>query len=270
MKKFIRGCVSVGSLVVLLASRSGASEQMRSANALESGKLAWSFYAMRFEEKDLQLRLGGSSLIRVPLQGGGTAQFFADADTDLKFDAKGKALMARAVWRPFAGLHYVLKAGAGDMEVRVPSRTVTNILTNATPGRIWGLETGWTLMSDTPVTPAVALSLGFSGSEYNLTRLESGAAAPAAVNQKFSLREWQGGATVSKRWKRFEPYGGMRFFRQQSVLSDSVSADEVSGVRTGFSPFAGFRWEFLPREMLTFEAAGVDERLLAAGLSIGF
>jgi hypothetical protein len=254
---------------MLAAFPADASEQMRPANVIESGRWAAAFYGVRSEQKDLEFRVRGADLIQVPLKSGGTAQFFANADTDLAFDGEGTSAVLKLTWRPASGLQYTFKAGTGDYEIRVPSGSVVNVLENGPAGLLWGAEVGWTMISDTPVTPAVALLLGYSRSDYRMERLRSGG-APVAVSQRFSLEEVQGSVAASKRWKRFEPYGGLRFFRQSVVLYDSALAERVRGGREGWSPYAGLRWEFLPRESLVLEVAGADETLFAAGLSIGF
>jgi hypothetical protein len=125
-------------------------------------------------------------------------------------------------------------------------------------------------MTDTPVTPAVALSLGYTRSDYRMGRLKSGGDVPLKVDQKFSLEEWQAGVAVSKRWKKFEPSAGLRMMRQVATLWDLSTAEKVQGSRDGVSPYAGLRWEFLPREAIMIEAYGVDEVGFSAGLAIGF
>jgi hypothetical protein len=255
---------------VLLAGAARASESMRSPHSMEMGKVAVSVYGVRAEQENLTFRLGGASLISVPLQGGGTAQFFANSNTDLEFDGEAVSTVLQLAWRPAGGLHYVFKVGTGDYDVRVPSGTVENVLENSSPGRLLGFEAGWTILPDTPVSPAIGVSLGYTRSDYGLRRLRSGGNAPVAVDQDFSLEEWQGAASVSNRWGRFEPYAGLRFMRQTATLRDNVSADRVRGHRDGISPYAGLRFEFFPREALVLEAAFLDETVLAAGVAIGF
>jgi hypothetical protein len=247
-----------------------ALETMRSAEALESGKAAVTVYRVQRENKNLEFRLGGPDLIQVPLQGGGTAQFFADSHTDLQFDGEGAATVARVTWRPFQGLHYGLHVGIGDYEVRTPSGSVTNTLRNDSPGILWGASLGWTLTPDTLVTPGVSVEASYARSQYSMKRLQSGANAWVSVDQLFALDEIQAAVAVSNRWGRLEPSAGLRFFRQTSRLHDRPSAARVKGSRDGYSPFVGLRWEFLPRESLVLEATGADEVLWAAGLSVGF
>jgi len=257
-------------MVSVVAPDARAYEQMRSARALESGKWAASVYGVHREQKDLEFRLGSSGLVQVPLSNGTTAQLFSSGNTDLLFDGEGDATMAKITWRPFDGLHYIFTAGLGDYELRIPSGAVTNKLENSAPGIIWGMEAGWNILTDTLVTPAVLVSLGYLRSDYDIRRLRSGGSAPVAVSQDFTLEEWQGSVSVSKRWKKLDPYAGLRFFRQNSRLFDTVTAERVRGSRDGFSPYAGLRFEFLGRESVVLEAAFADETVLAAGLAVGF
>lgn len=270
MRIFGRAWAIVAFASLFLPAQAVGSEQMRPAGALEAGKVAVSVYGARVEHKDLEFRLKGADLIQVPLKGGGTAQFFSNSDTDLQFDGEGTAAYVRLVWRPFDGLHYGFKLGTGDYELQVPSGSVVNKLKNGRAGRVWGTDVGWTFLSNTPVSPALALSFGYTRSDYGMTRLVSGANAPVSVDQEFVLEEWQAGLSASKRWRALEPYAGLRFFRQSSSLRDNATAERVRGTRDGFSPYGGLKWEFLPREALTLEAAGVDEVVVAAGVSIGF
>lgn len=243
---------------------------MRSPHTMEGGKLGVAVYGVHAEHDDLEFRLRGADLIQVPLQGGGTAQFFANGNTDLQFEGEGDAAMLQLVWRPANGLHYGLRFGTGDYEVRVPSGSVENVLENASPGTLWGAEVGWTLLSDTPVTPAVGLSLGYNRADYAMRRLRSSGLAPVPVDQRFSLETWQVGVSASNRWKWIEPYAGLRLFRQAAALRDNATAERVRGTRDGFSPYGGLKIEFFPREALVIEVAGVDETLLSAGLAVGF
>ena len=267
--RITRGLV-LGVAVLSWKMSGHASEQMRSADGLESGKLAVAVYGLHVKNEDLQFRLRGADLIQVPLKGGGTAQFFADGNTDLRFQGKSEAALVRFTWRPATGFYYTFKAGVGDYRLEIPSGTAVNVLENGSQGRLWGVDAGWTLVSDTPVNPAVALSLGYARSDYNLERLQSGSSAPVAVNQRFTLEEEQIALSVSHRWKRLEPYGGLKIFRQAGSLYDKNAADRVQGRRDGWSPYAGLRIEFFPREALVLEAFGADERGAALGVSLGF
>lgn len=267
---FLRS-LPISIIALLIFSCVGyASEQMTSARPLESGKLGISIYGTKTTEKDLQFHLRGSDLIQVPLQGGGTAQFFSRGNTDLKFQGESRSTIAKITWRPFDGLQYALTAGLGDFELKIPSGPVTNHLQNTSPGTILGAGLSWTVMTNTPVTPAVAVSLGYTRSDYKMGRLKSGGNAPLRVDQKFSLEEWQAGVAVSRRWKKWEPSAGLRFLRHTSTLWDLSAAEKVKGTRNGISPYANLRWEFLPKESLVLEVSGVDEIVLAAGLAIGF
>jgi hypothetical protein len=246
-----------------------ASEQMRPAGVLEAGKWGASLYGLRAKQNDLEFSVGGADLIQVPLKGGGTSQFFSNGDTKLQFDGEATSAILRLTWRPADGLQYGLRFGTGDYAVRVPSGPVVNELSNAAPGRIWGADAQWTVVSNSPVTPAVALDLGYARSDYRLDRFQAGGSV-SAVDQRFALEEWQFGVSASYRWRRLEPFGGLRFFRQTSILRDAATAETVRGDRDGFSPYAGLKLEFLPRESLVVEVSGADETLVAAGLAVGF
>ena len=104
-----RGALPAGILLIFSCSAAAvASEQMRPAGVLEAGKFGAALYGVRSEQKGLEFSLGDASQITVPLQGGGTAQFFANADTDLQFDGEATSAMLRLTWRPGDGLQYVL------------------------------------------------------------------------------------------------------------------------------------------------------------------
>ena len=91
-------------------------------------------------------------------------------------------------------------------------------------------------------------------------------APPAAVDQDFSLVEWQVSLQAGNRFGRWEPSAGVRVFRQFSTLHDGSSGERVSGRRDGVSPFAGLRFSLLPGESIIIEVAALNHRLKELGL----
>jgi hypothetical protein len=112
--------------------------------------------------------------------------------------------------------------------------------------------------------------LGYTRSQYKMGRLKSGGDSPVSIDQQFTMEEWQFATTASKRLGKFEPYGGLKIFRQTAILQDNTTAEKVRGTRDGWSPYLGARFEFFPREMLVVEVYGVDEVGFAVGLALGF
>ncbi|HOW28955.1 MAG TPA: hypothetical protein PK876_10705 [Elusimicrobiota bacterium] len=167
-------------------------------------------------------------------------------------------------------MSYSLRLGTGDYELAIPSGSVTNRLRNETPGLIWGLGVSWNLTPDTPVTPAVMLAVDYTRADYKLSRFQSGSAEAASVRQDFSLQEMQVALSASKKWKKWDPYGGVRFFRQTACVYDRETADRVYGRRDGYAPYAGCAYRFFEREELLVEVSGVDETLITLGVNIGF
>jgi hypothetical protein len=261
-------------LVILMfffiTGRGSAAEILRSARPLESGKSELIFYGLNRSNKNLKFNLSGSSLIQVPLSGGGTAQFFAAGDTSLRFRGEGRSNHASLTWRPGDGLQYNFRLGTGNYELKVPSGSSFNRIQSVSPGIIWGFGAGIPLMTDTLVTPAVSVGLSYSRSDYRMGRLKSGFNAPVSISQHFSLEEYQTEVRVSKRWKRWEPTIGLNVFRQKAFLIDRESAERVQGYRDGLSPFVNLIWEIFPREFIVVEVSGLDEMRFAAGLSVRF
>jgi len=247
-----------------------ASELMHSASNLESGKLGVSVYST-FVENDLNLEITSSDLIQVPIQGGGNAQFFSDSNKEVEIEGEGRSTIAVFTLRPWDGLHYSLKLGLGNnYEVKVPSVSVKNELSNSSQGFIWGLGARWMLVSHSPVTPAVSIEFGYTQSIYDFDRFQSGSDAASKVDYKFMIDEIQAALTVSKRFKRVEPYGGLKLIRQTTTLRDNVTLENAKGVSDVYAPFLGVQWQLFQKEKLNLEASIGDETLIAFGLNIGF
>ncbi|HOW28956.1 MAG TPA: hypothetical protein PK876_10710, partial [Elusimicrobiota bacterium] len=64
------------TVVFLSVVTARASEQMRSADSMETGSWAVSFSGSQGRHEGLQFHVGGTDLIQIPLSGGATAQVF--------------------------------------------------------------------------------------------------------------------------------------------------------------------------------------------------
>ena len=124
---------------------------------------------------------------------------------------------------------------------------------------------------DTVVTPALALDLS-----YGLQRFRFDAQGTAGIDQELDLRQMQVALEASHRFEltgpkmAVEPYGGLKWLRTQSSLTDNQTGGRAGGIQDTFTPFAGLQIPVYEHETLFVEAAFVDGVQYAAGAQIRF
>lgn len=200
-------------------------------------------------------------------------------------DAKGSggAAAMKILWQPWERFQYYGMFSAGDYSVRVPSATITNLLTGDTRGLTYGVGIKASVVPDTIVavdglpTPAIALDLSIARSLYDFNRRSPGGTPGASnsINQRLELMTYQFAVESSHMFVvdehvKLEPYGGMKWTRVQTDLKDLVDGSHAGGQKDSVSPFFGFRVATGEHEALFAEASFVDGYHYGAGLELRF
>jgi hypothetical protein len=163
-----------------------------------------------------------------------------------------------------------VSAGIGNYILDIPSDPASNELSGQDRGAVLGIGARKLLFPDTIVSPAVAVDFGISRALYDLDTFRSGNTAPQAVNDELDITEFQADVVVSKRIGKFEPYGGLKVFRKNAVLSDKTGFSNVSGTEDGAGLFFGARLNYYEHEALVIEGSCMGETSFNAGINIIF
>ncbi|PCI36764.1 MAG: hypothetical protein COB53_08475 [Elusimicrobia bacterium] len=188
----------------------------------------------------------------------------------------GESFNAKLLYQPGERMQYYVSLGAGNYRLRTASVTVTNSLSGDRVGFRYGAGFKTLIMSETIVTPAVALDAGISMERYFFNRLAPViAAGDESIDERLDLQRIQIAIEASKRFKisdavTLEPYGGLKWIRTQSWIKDLASGGRRGGVHNTASPFVGLSAPIFGNEGFFAEASFVDGIRYALGLTIGF
>ncbi|MCB4756816.1 MAG: hypothetical protein LHV69_07290 [Elusimicrobia bacterium] len=253
---------------VFASGRIFGSELLSSADVMESKSWALSFYGTRNRAEPV-VRNSNVDAIQVPVSGG-SETIFSDANTDVEMESDYSAAVAAVTLRPHDGFHYRFKAGQiRDYELEYSSGNVTNRLRSQSSGLLWGVGVRWNFQPQTIVSAGMAIDLSYTQTLANLDRFESGGTVERA-DIRFEQDEFQGALNVSRRWKTWEPYGGVKVAWVSSQMKDGQTQERIKGTDQRLSPFLGLRWEAFPGESVVVEGSFYDEESLSAGMTIKF
>lgn len=239
---------------------------MDSADVLESRDWGVSVYGLRrtFEP---EVRVGETSSIQVPVVGG-VSSLFNRTDASIEMEQNNQAVVGSLRFRPGNGLQYELRVGqVQDFLLEYSSGSLTNSLESLGSGFLWGVGGRWNIRPGTIVSTAFSLEVRYTQLRSTLDRFSS-AGNLTPVQFRLEQDELQSSVNISYRWKRLEPYGGLKVLQTTTRLKDKTNKGKVRGVSTGMSPFVGFRWEFFNQESFVIEASFVEEEMIAAGLNL--
>jgi hypothetical protein len=240
------------------------SEIILPASQVQKGAGVFSFYWSQ-SDQDLSLQVDSRDKITV-----GSNSFFSNVTSDFSCKGRAMSLLAKVEFNPFDGFYYWLKAGSGSYELEIPSSSVKNKLSGQDYGSIVGFGMRSQLFPDTIVTPGVALEFGGTYSAYDLDIFRSGGDPKQLVSDKLELFEAQGACIISKKLRKFEPYGGLKVFRTYAVLADKANMASVSGGKDSAGLFAGTRIYVHQKESVVLEGNFVGETSFSLGWNMDF
>lgn len=202
--------------------------------------------------------------------------FACSQSGDVDALGSGRAAIAKLVIQPWDSLQYYVSAGVGDYDLKVPSITVTNLLTGDKPGSLFAAGLKWVFIPDTVVTPALAVDASVTRSRYYLSKqFPSSPPAAGNITQRLDMLESQVAVqashlfTVAGRLK-LEPYGGVKWSYVWSDLKNLVDGSHAAGGRDSTRPFFGLRVPIFDHETLFAEAAFVNGTQFASGVEVRF
>jgi hypothetical protein len=237
---------------------SNAADLFSSADLLDAGAWTVSMYGSESKEKP---KFDVS---------GGPATIFSDTNAEVTGTQTQSNIVTVINHRPRDGFNYRLKAGlVRDFELEFSSGSDTNRLRSTSYGFIWGAGLRWNLTQATQVSTAFAIDLSFTETLARLDRFESGSQVmPASTNVRKD--EYQGALMASRRFQKWDPYGGLKLALLESRLEDTATKERVSGRTDVVSPFVGLKYDVFDGESLVIEASFVDEKAISAGLTVKF
>lgn len=245
-----------------------ASELQSTADVLESGHWQLSLYERQAKEKPV-VKISGTSEIQVPTSGGAST-IFSQENAKVTLESEMSATVAMVTFRPFDGMHYRVKFGQVDrFKLDFSSGSWTNSLESLGGGIVWGAGVRWNIQPVTIVTTGIAIDLSYTNSTVELDKFSS-VGTISSTHKRFESQEFQGALNVSRRWKPFEPYGGLKVSWLTTRLVDLETKGKVGGTDEKWSPFVGLKWEVFPHENVLVEASFVDEKSISAGMNVRF
>lgn len=254
----------IAVLSLQICSLAYGSEIVFPAAQIQQGGGSVSLFYGRTNQK-LNLQVTDKDEIKV-----GANSYFSSVTNDLETDASGDSVNAKFIINPSNGFYYWLKAGSGSYEFEIPSDTVKNKLNGQERGWIFGAGLVSVLFPDTIVTPALAAGIGVNYSSYDLDNFRSGDGQKQKISNKAELCEIQAQVVISKKFSRFEPYGGMKVLRTYTALTDKESFNKVSGIKDTAGIFAGTRYRVYPKESIIFEISSLSETNITLGWNVEF
>lgn len=194
---------------------------------------------------------------------------------DLKFGAgsseaegSGEAVITKLELQPYERMQYYLSGGVGNY--RLSSSTLT--ATGDNLGFIVGGGIKVLAMSESLVTPAIAIDAGVSLESYRFSR--SNGAQPF-IAERLELLRTHVALEGSKRFEldeniTVEPYGGVKWMRTRATSKELNGTDRQAGNQDTVSPFVGLSLPVFGREGFFAEASFINGIHYGVGLNIGF
>lgn len=254
-----------GLSVILCGSLTYSSEIVIPAAQIMKGKGVVVIYYTRANQ-DLNLQVSNKDEIKV-----NNSSYFSEVTNDFKCNGNANSVLVKAVINPVdEGFYYWLKAGSGSYDLEIPSASVRNKLSGRNLGTIVGLGMRSQLFPDTIVTPALAIEMGGSYSVYDLDVFKSGSDPNQSIANRFEVFEAQISCLISKKIRKFEPFGGLKIARTFNQLRQLNSQGSVSGAKDNAGVFAGARYYVHSNETVVIEGGFVGETSLTIGWNINF
>lgn len=265
-------------LVTILGGAARAETLMTSGRQLSPGALKVLGYYEEARGRDLSFSVGAggrSQFCKNPPTCSVVESFAAPAEgADVEAESWSTRGALKLLHQPWEGLQYYAWVGSGDFSLRIPSATVANTLEGDRRGWSYGLGVRAVLNPDTVVTPAITLDLGVSRARHRLDRLDQQSAGSSRVAMEMDLRVYQASLEASHRFPlggaRFylEPYGGLRYERLESRLTDLNLGSREGGAKSTTTPFLGLAVPLYERERIVAEASFVNGIVFGVGLEI--
>lgn len=248
------------------AGKARADVLMTSARQMQEGSLKLLVFHQGMEDQDLNFKIAGPGISSTAPAGG----FFPSASSG-NSPAQGdqNAIGIKVVYQPWENLQYYASATAGHFTLRTSSVTTVNTLSGDRLGFGYGFGVKAVVAPDSIVTPAFAVDLGLSRSRYFMSRLEGGGAG-GGTNQRFDLFQYHVAIEASHQFKKFEPFGGVRWVRLTSHLKDLSDSSRVSGHKDVTTPFVGVRVPVFSKESLVAEASFINGLQIGVGVELKF
>lgn len=262
---FRRGACSL-AVVLFFSGLASAQTLANSGRQLEPG--TWKlipFYQGTYRQ-DLKFSIASGG---VCAGGGATNPTFGCASSgDVKVQASGNLGMVKLLAQPWDHVQYWIAGGLGSTSLSIPG---TAVATSKRGGFAVGGGATAVIVPDTVVTPSVSLDLSYFSQRYRLDAI-----GPTPIDQRLDLHQLQAALLLAHRFEltnpkfAFEPYGGVKWLRTQSVLTDNQTGGQAGGHQDTFTPLAGLQVPVFEHETLFVEASFVNGVQYAAGAHIRF
>ncbi len=237
-----------------------ASEILDSAYQIEKGKFRSVIYYSSFENNPIfKLKEKNDQLYGIS----------GYTETEISCTGKGEISGIKVLFNPFDGFVWWGKLGSCNYILEVPSYSVANKFELDRPGLLVGFGLRYQIFPETIVNPGMCLDFGLTVSEYKFKKFSVDGSSREIINNRFETIEGQTAFLLSKRYKIFEPYCGVKIFRSFSKITDCDFFSSVEGYRDNVSVFIGTKIRVKKFEWFVLEYSFIDETNIAIGIGIG-
>lgn len=261
----LRGVVTL-SAVLLFSNDALAQVLGTSARQMAKGTLETTLFYQGTAKQHLNFEVtdGGTcssnNTLSLP-----APNFTCGSTQDIEGRGTGEAMVAKFHYKPAeSGFSIYATAGVGDYSVKVGSVSVFNGSLEDQAGFLASFGTKALILPDTIVSPAVGLDMS-----VGLQRYFGG-------GKRFDMFQVQIALEASHRFDfddtqfKIEPYGGVKWLRNQVYLKDLATQSRVGGRQNTITPFLGFKVPVFDKDAIFAEISMVEGVQYASGLMVRF
>jgi hypothetical protein len=233
---------------------------------MEQGSWRASVHYQGVADEDVVFDVGSAGTCNTTAAG---VNFPCGSTGEIKAEGSADAVLGKIIFQPYERMQYYLSAGAGNYRLDVS----TIRLRGDRPGFLYAAGFKALAMSESPMTPAIAIDAGVSLERYFFNRAIGSAASN--IDERLELLRTQVAIEASKRFMAdekvpLEPYGGLKWQRTQAWIKDLASGDRQGGQHNAVMPFIGLNVPIFDSEGFFAEATFANGVRYAAGLTLGF
>lgn len=255
--------------VLLITTRSYCMEYLRSADFSDFEKVQISVGGTSVKE-DVSFDFNNGGMLLIPTNNGSLGvsnQTNSKLDVQSEFNEKFFRMFFKPedstiVWRTRLGT-------IDQFRIDFSSGASRNAFQSLKNNLVWGLGLSWQISPGSDVSQAVTLDFDYENKSIRLDRFESDG-THSGLEKELDQEFFQAGINVSQRFKKIEPYLGLKYKYFISNLIDLESKDKLRGTTQSLSPFLGLKWNIQKSQFFSVEGSFLKEKSLSGSVNLSF